>query len=240
MEQQKPSAPGCFVIVISAVSGGGKSTLTKALKPLLGDAITLHFDDYAPVYCPSSKYPRDFRQWLAEGANLNAWQTPQLVHDLQALHSGKPVVLPAKKAVPKAIRQVRHLLKRDVPLFFPRNERILYPASFILLEEPFGREREALKDLIDGVILLDTPLEIALARRLLEVPEIAYFAENPDEGYQIMLAYLHSYLHESVRDMYISMLEQVRQHCDLILDGTKSIDELAQEASTWIQSLAAH
>lgn len=238
MEQQKPSCPRCFVIAISAVSGGGKSALAASLLPLLGDALTLHFDEYAPVYCPTSAYPHDFRRWLEEGADPNAWQTPQLVEDVRTLRQGKSIVLPAKRALPKPLRQVRHLLKRDAPLLFPRKEKIVHPASFILLEEPFGREREALKPLIDCVILLDTPLEIALARRLLEVPEIAYFAKNPAEGYQTMLAYLRSYLHHSVRDMYIALMEQVRQHCDLVLDGTKPIDELAREACKHIHSLS--
>ena len=78
MEQQTPSSPKCLVIAISAISGGGKSTLAKSLLPLLGDATTLSFDDYAPVYCPTSVYPHDFRRWLEEGADPNAWQTPQL------------------------------------------------------------------------------------------------------------------------------------------------------------------
>jgi len=238
MEQQKPSSPKCLVIAISAISGGGKSTLAKSLLPLLGDATTLSFDDYAPVYCPTSVYPHDFRRWLEQGADPNAWHTPQLAEDIRTLRQGTSIVLPAKRAVPKPLRQVSHLLKRDTPLLFPRKEKILHPASFILLEEPFGRQREALRLLIDYVILLDTPLEIALARRLLEVPEIPYFAKNPDEGYQTMLAYLRSYLHLSVRDMYIALLEQVRQHCDLVLDGTKPIDELAREAYKQIQSLS--
>ena len=140
--------------------------------------------------------------------------------------------------MPKPLRQVSHLLQRDTPLLFPRKEQIIHPASFILLEEPFGRQREALKPLIDYVILLETPLEIALARRLLEVPEIPYFAKNPDEGYQTMLAYLRSYLHHSVRDMYIALLGQVRKPCDLVLDGTKPIDELASEACKHIQALS--
>jgi uridine kinase len=237
MEQQKLQSPRRFVIAISAVSGGGKSALANGLLPLLGDAIVLHFDDYAPVYCPTSTYPHDFHHWLEEGADPNAWQTPQLVQDIRTLLQGKPIVLPAKKAAPKQLRQARHLLKRDVPLLFPRNEKIVHPASFILLEEPFGRKREALKPLIDYVIVLDTPLEIALARRLLEVPEIAYFAKNPDEGYQTMLSYLHNYLHHSVREMYIAIMEQVLQHCDLVLDGKKPIDELAREASKRIRSL---
>jgi len=64
------------------------------------------------------------------------------------------------------------------------------------------------------------------------------FAKHPDEGYQTILAYLRSYLHHSVRDMYIALIEQVRQQCDLVLDGRKPIDELAREAYTHIQALS--
>jgi len=34
-----------------------------------------------------------------------------------------------------------------------------------------------------------------------------------------------------------TLLEQVRQHCDLILDGTKPVEDLAREACTHIQLL---
>jgi uridine kinase len=234
MEQQNASSSKCLVIAISSISGGGKSALARNLVPPLGDAVTLHFDDYTSTYYPNSSHPRDFRRWLEEGADLNAWKTPQLVEDVRTLREGKSIVIPAQKAVPGPVRQARRLLKRPAPLVFPRKEQIIHPASFILLEEPFGREREALKPLIDYVILIDTPLEIALARRLLEVTEIPYFAKNPDEGYQTMLAYLHSYLHRSLRDVYIALLEQVRQHCDLLLDGTRPVEELAREACEYL------
>jgi len=119
MEQQNPPSPKCVVVAISAISGGGKSTLTRSLVPLLGNAITLHFDDYTSAYFSSSSHPDDFRCWLEEGADLNAWKTPQLIEDLRALRQGKSIVLPAKRAVPKPLRQLRHLLKRDTPLIFP-------------------------------------------------------------------------------------------------------------------------
>ena len=82
MEQQKPSCPKCFVIAISAISGGGKSTLAKSLLPLLGDATTLSFDDYAPVYCPTSVYPHDFRRWLEEGLT----RMPGKLHSSQRMY----------------------------------------------------------------------------------------------------------------------------------------------------------
>ncbi len=86
-----------FVIAISAVSGGGKSALANGLLPLLGDAIILHFDDYSPVYCPTSTYPHDFRLWLEEGADPNAWQTPHQHCDL-VLDGTKPIDELAREA----------------------------------------------------------------------------------------------------------------------------------------------
>jgi hypothetical protein len=72
------AASKCLVIVISAVSGGGKSALAKSLLPLLGDALTLHFDDYAPVYCPTSAYPLIFTAGFRRGltrmpGKLHSW-----------------------------------------------------------------------------------------------------------------------------------------------------------------------
>jgi len=34
-------------------------------------------------------------------------------------------------------------------------------------------------------------------------------------------------------------MEQVRQNCDLVLDGMKSIDELAEEAAVHVHTAAA-
>src|SRR5262245_62134529 len=46
-------APEAFVIVIGGTSGAGKSSLVRRTAELLGDAVTLHFDDYKSV----SVYP---------------------------------------------------------------------------------------------------------------------------------------------------------------------------------------
>ena len=46
-------------------------------------------------------------------------------------------------------------------------KQITIPTQIIIVEEPFGRSRPELETLIDFVAVLDTPLEIALASRLL-------------------------------------------------------------------------
>ena len=61
---------------------------------------------------------------------------------------------------PKFVRSLQHLISN--------NDR-----RFIFIEEPFGKERDAMSPLIDYVVLLDPPLEICLARiikRRLEQP----------------------------------------------------------------------
>ena len=239
MEQDKQARLSCFVIAISGASGSGKSALVKALVHRLGDAVALHFDDYSPRYFPTSKYPDDIAKWIADGADPSAWETPQLVLDLRAIRQGKSITLPGYKEVSKPATFIMRALGRRKPLVFPRNERILGPATYIVIEEPFGREREGMKELIDFVIALDTPLEVALARRLLEIPEIPYFIEHPNEQYPTMLEFLRGYLYSSGRDLYIAVNEQVRKNCDLVLDGMKSIDELAEEAAAHVHTAAS-
>lgn len=193
-----------FVIAINGASGSGKSTLVKALVQELGNAIAMYFDDYDPRIVSSSKYPADITQWVNDGANPDEWETPQLAEDLQILKLGNSVTN-------------------------PKTKEVLQPATFIVLEEPFGREREAMRGLIDYVVAIDIPLEIALARRLLEIPELPYFSEHPEESLPAILRYLRSYLHHSARELYIAVNQQVSKNCDLVVDGTRPIDVLAAD-----------
>jgi uridine kinase len=50
----------------------------------------------------------------------------------------------------------------------PNKDKLISPTKFVIVEEPFGRGRQGMDKLVDFVVCLDTPLEIALARRLLE------------------------------------------------------------------------
>lgn len=239
MEQDKEAKLSCFVIAISGASGAGKSALVKSLAHRLGDVVTLHFDDYSPRYFSTSNYPASLAKWIADGADPSAWETPQLVQDLRALRQGKSITLPEYKEVSKPATFILRALGRRTPLVFPRNERIIRPATYIVLEEPFGRGREGMKELIDFVIALDTPLEVALARRLLEIPDIPYFIEHPNEQYPTMLGFLRGYLYSSGRDLYMVVNEQIRKNCDLVLDGMKPIDELAEEAAVHVRTAAS-
>jgi uridine kinase len=127
-----------FVTAVSGVSGAGKTSLTDRTVALLGDAVALHFDDYASV----STYPTDLRAWMHAGADVDAWKTPRLSEDLARRRAGEAIEL-------------------------PRGGRIVEPSRWILIEEPFARLRREMTGLIDLAVYIDLQGDVLLARRLL-------------------------------------------------------------------------
>jgi uridine kinase len=145
---------------------------------------------------------------------VNNWKTPQFARDLATLRRGESIIS-------------------------PKDGTHLQPSEFIVVEEPMGRGRVEMAPLIDFVAVIDTPLEIALARRLLRdtsgitMEEISQATqEQLAEGIERISNYLRHFLNEYLyvaRDVYITVLAQVRKNCDLVLDGMRPVDELAQQ-----------
>lgn len=174
------------------MSGAGKSSVIRDTVRRLGNATTLHFDEYVA----DSVYPPDLRDWLARGADVDEWKTPRLAADLRGLRSG--------------------------------------PFDFVLVEEPFGRTRAEMRDLIDLAVHLDVPSDVLLARRLLRRLE----EEREQHGEQL-LDRLHGDLREHLatdRSLEVAGGESAKAAADVVLDGTKSIDEIAETLTNEILS----
>lgn len=199
-----------FVVAVSGAAGAGKTTLVRRVAELLGDAVALHFDDYKSV-AKYPKYPEEIPQWIEAGRDLDAWEIPQLLNDLRALRNGQAISLPADKGE-------------------------IGPAGIIVLEEPSGRERAGLRELVDIVVLLDIPLDIALARKVVEAFEYCHKLPPAElvQATQRGVDYFSYY--PLARELYLTAVERVRQDCDLILDGTRPTDELARELVAVIES----
>ncbi len=198
-----------FVVAVSSASGGGKTTLVKGAAELLG-ATTLFFDDYRDP----STYPPDLKKWVADGADLNEFRTPQFTKDLAALKRGESIASAVGGAT-------------------------LSPTEFIVIEEPMGRGRDEMAKSIDFVALIDTPLDIALARRFLRLADATPVADLEQSTKEQLRAHVEgllgfvtgellSYLDAS-RAVYIAVQEQVAADCDLVLDGRLPADELAEQ-----------
>jgi hypothetical protein len=198
-----------YVIAVSSVSGGGKTTLVKTAAERLNGPWLL-FDEYKTV----SRYPPDLRQWLDDGADVNEWKTPQFAQDVAALKRGQSVTS-------------------------PRDGRAVQPSAYVLIEEPWGRARTEMAPHVDFVAVIDTPLEIALCRGvmrdaghwLVEDPESAskkQLVESQKGLWDYLRGYLGYYLY-ALREFYIAEYEQAAATCDLVLDGKLPPDELAQQ-----------
>jgi uridine kinase len=206
-----------FVIAISAASGGGKTALVKRTAELL-DGTTLFFDDYAPRLDP---YPEDLINWIENGADLNQWKAPHFAKAVAALKRGESVA-------------------------HPDGHQTIVPRGFIVIEDPIGRGHDEMSELIDFMVFIDTPLEIALARRLLS--NLDYLRDGlftdlekrtAGESIETIISALRRYLTDYLdvsRPVYVAVAEQVKANCDLILNGCLEVDELARQLVSAVNS----
>jgi len=185
-----------YIIAVSGPSGSGKSTITKLLTDKLVDAISFHFDDYAST----NKYPDDFIGWLEKGADPKLVHNPDFNRDLYEIAQGKPIKSP--------------------------NNQMLKSEKYIIVEEPFGRGREGMAELIDFVVCIDIPLEVALARRILR--GIQHAESTPSETLKNFEEYLSQYL-MVVRNLYHAINSKVMADCDLIVSGLEPVDEITDK-----------
>jgi len=101
---------------------------------------------------------------------------------------------------------------------------------FIFIEEPFGKERNAMSPLIDYVILLAPPMELCLARI------IKRHTQKPTTGTVSAISnYLNKY-QDHLRDVYITAATQVSNNADLIVKEVVSIDDTSRYISNWLKT----
>jgi len=108
------------------------------------------------------------------------------------------------------------------------------PYEYIILDYPFGYLNDCVGKLIDMTVFIDTPLDVALARRIIR----DYTSRNTKYDFgladveEVSLAGLDKelcfYL-ECSRSTYARMPETHKPMSDLIVDGRKLPEEIAEE-----------
>ena len=176
------------IIGISGIGGSGKSTLTKALSKKL-NATALYWDDFDEI----SESPSDYVKWYETSKNYNDWKYDALADVLKKLKSGEKVICPATK-------------------------KELLPTDYVIFDAPLGRKHKTTGQYIDYCIFLDTPLDIALARRLLR-----NYRDKNNLNIADILLELDFYLASS-RPLY-EMDYQNKDQFDLIADGSLSTEK---------------
>lgn len=100
--------------------------------------------------------------------------------------------------------------------------------EYLLLDYPFAYCHKALSEYIDRAIFIDTPLDIAMARRILRDMNNAT-GEEIRNDLEIYLKY--------ARAAYVQMIKDVLPSSDHIIDGTKKLEEIVEEIKKIILSL---
>ena len=185
-------------IGISAVAGGGKTAVTKRLVEVLGDAVSLHFDDYDYT----NVHPDDIQSWFAAGADYDAYRTPVFTSHLEALKAGKSITYPVGGAK-------------------------LGPARYVVVDAPLGRAHTDSGRFIDLMVFIDTPLDVALARRLLRDIN-GQSAWLSDQVIQYVKEELSAYL-VGARPIYEEFQERMRTTSDVIIDSTLGVDDVGEK-----------
>ncbi|MGL4762269.1 MAG: hypothetical protein ACRCWG_12535 [Sarcina sp.] len=167
-----------LVIAISAVSGGGKTTVVQALNNKLEFSKSLYFDDY-----DFEEYPENYFEWVQRGSDYNEWNIGVMEKDIKRL-----------------------LSKSNL--------------NYIILDYPFAYKNDKVAKYIDYAIFIDTPLDIAMARRILR--------DKMNEPVDLLKEDLNYYISKG-RDAYLEMLKIIKPNSDFVIDGTLSIDHIINE-----------
>ena len=111
------------------------------------------------------------------------------------------------------------------PITSPVNDSKILPAKYIVSDAPLERAHLDSGQFIDLLVFIDTPLDVAMARRLLrDIPSVG--THNAEEANRGLRADVSSYL-DGAQALYVDHQERMRRDCDLVLDGCLTVDELA-------------
>ncbi|MEN9316393.1 MAG: hypothetical protein RIS35_2786 [Pseudomonadota bacterium] len=198
------------VIAVAGQPGAGKTTLAHRLARELGGAM-LSMDDYQSM--TAMPIPELIR-WADQGADYDRLPVPRLALHLAQLREGRPIRVPSTGAV-------------------------VEPGRCIVLETHFGRAHRQTAALIDLLIWLDTPPDVALARNLrnaLAPAPRAGVPDDPEARLRWAAGYLDAYLAIVARLVHLQV-ERIRPTADLRIAADMPSDTVVGLVRTRLAAL---
>jgi uridine kinase len=92
--------------------------------------------------------------------------------------------------------------------------------DYIVLDYPFSYNHSQLRSYIDFTVFIDTPLDIAMARRILR--------DFHNSSTEIIMKEMDNYLLQGRRG-YLEMLKTIKPNSELIVDGSQAVATLVEE-----------
>ncbi|MBT3311313.1 MAG: hypothetical protein HN379_04890 [Desulfobacteraceae bacterium] len=191
-----------YIVAVAAPVGGGKTSLVKAIAEQIGDAATLHYDDYEKV---TQAPVENLVKWMDDGADFNEFNIPGLSEDLKRLKNGQPV-------------------------YNSMTGEEIVPRKYLIFEMPFGKEHRETAVYIDLLVWVDIPLDIALARKVKEFLNHFMQESNPEamrDQLKWLDGYLDNYL-QVVRRVLQIQKEKVGANADIVIDGRGNLESMSR------------
>lgn len=95
---------------------------------------------------------------------------------------------------------------------------------YIFIEEPFGKERDSMSELIDYVVLLEQPLALCLTR-----------IKARHAGNAVSFSLFKVKYDDHFKDIYSCTVKQVKNNSDLIINEVSSIINTSNLISSWLK-----
>ena len=178
-----------MVIGIAGGTGSGKTTLTLGLKERFGDSVSiLYHDNY---YKQHDEMPYEERCKLNYD-HPDAFETDLLIRDIQALRRGETVRCPVY----------------DYTIHDRSGETMeVRPTKVIIVEGILIFENQALRDLMDIKIFVDTDADVRILRRIMR--DVKKRGRSLDS---VVKQYL-----TTVKPMHEQFVEPSKRYADLIV-----------------------
>jgi uridine kinase len=189
------------VICFSGSIASGKSSLINKISKLLDTTAIIKFDDYEQF----NVFPENIEQWIKDGADASEIKNQRMLTDIQKLIARESAVNPL-------------------------TEEKIKPAEYILVEDPAGKLRDEFAQLYDFLVFIEIPQDISLARLIKRMINETDIKEDNSADYNKLIIRISKFLDIYLsfqREMYLIICNKVKPSADLLLDGQRTIDELA-------------
>lgn len=200
------------IIAVCGPPGSGKSTFAKALATAL-DAVVIDMDHYQTFTDDSlDEVIANLSDTTDSDDFYSRFEIPQLSEDLQQLQQGMAVSIASQSDTPPKTVQA---------------------TGDIVFETHFGRAHPSSGQLIDFLIWLDCPLDIAMARKLGGF--LTDFISGDALDHRDQMVWLNQYIQQyqsGVRNMLDIQQRAIPNHADLRLEAHKPIEEMLERALT--------
>ena len=219
------------VIAICGTMGSGKSTLAGNAAAALPDCSVVFEDDHNRM---TERSLENIEGWFSRGGDVSEFDLSDVISQLNELCPDKRIdattTLAAAEAIPGNIGARNNIGAKnttgatDTSTAKSSSESRASAQRIVLLETHFGRLHSALSPWIDFQVWINTPADIAVARKVLQLSQ-QMTQQNPpvpnSDGLRWIEKFCSGYL-TTTRKLFNLQRQQVAAVSDVTIDGEGS------------------